>query len=88
VDPSQFVQTFGVPVALLLAIILAGAKGIWVYGRTHKEIVDGCHKQLENMTLERDEWRAAALRSTALAGDAVATVETVATSKRKGLFDV
>lgn len=65
-DPGilELVKVLGVPVALCVAIILAGAKGKWVYGR-----------EFDAMREERDEWKAAALDERDLTRTATATGE-------------
>lgn len=56
-DPVQIVQTGGV-VAVLVLIVVLGAKPRpwWVFGWRYREVTD-----------ERDEWKAIALRATNLA---------------------
>ena len=56
------VQTFGLPLALLMFALVTGAMGLWVYGAHYREVVE-----------DRDYWRQQALRNTDLAESAVAT---------------
>jgi hypothetical protein len=54
------VQTFGLPLALLMFALITGALDMWVYGKRYRELLE-----------DRDYWREQALRNTDLAETAV-----------------
>lgn len=43
-DVVSLVQSFGVPVSLLLVILWTGARGRWVFGRTYDEMKQRAEK--------------------------------------------
>ena len=57
--PEQSAVVAGV----IVAVVTAGLKGLWVFGWVHKAIVSSLTKQLTDMTRDRDYWRNIALRS-------------------------
>lgn len=59
---------------LLLAALFGGAKGVWVYGRVHQEMIDHLTRRIDELVRERDEWKRLALRGTEVAEKAVTAV--------------
>jgi hypothetical protein len=59
----QFVQSGGV-LGLLMAIVIGGSRGWWVYGRTY-----------EDMRRERDEWKAVATGAITSVKDTLGAME-------------
>jgi hypothetical protein len=57
---ATFVQTLGLPLALLIVVLWTGARGLWVFGKTHNELLE-----------DRNYWRDLALKGTDLADKAV-----------------
>jgi hypothetical protein len=57
---ATFVQTLGLPLALLIVVLWTGARGMWVFGKTHNELLE-----------DRNYWRDLALKGTDLADKAV-----------------
>jgi hypothetical protein len=53
-------QTFGPTFGLLLIVLWTGARGMWVFGKTHDELME-----------DRNYWRDLALKGTDLADKAV-----------------
>lgn len=74
------VQAVGLPVALLLTALWSGARGLWLFGSTHRLIVERYQHDLDEMTTDRDFWRAEALRGTDLAERAIGHAEQIATA--------
>jgi hypothetical protein len=58
---GTFLQTFGLPLTMLVIVLWTGARGMWVFGRTHDDVVE-----------DRNYWRAQALKGTELADSALA----------------
>lgn len=58
----------GLPAAMAL-IIWSGVKQLWVWGWLYRDAIS----RIDQMRLERDEWKSLALRSTHLAQEATAT---------------
>jgi hypothetical protein len=54
--------------ALALVILWAGARGVWVYGRVHRESVEREHSRA-------NEWKDVALGTTHLARESVELLE-------------
>lgn len=75
---GQLVRDVGVPVAILAFILWAGAKEWWVYGATHRRVVQECELTSKRLIAERDEWRGIALKGLMEASDAVRTSEKAA----------
>lgn len=59
---------------ILIAIILSGARGLWVYGRTYQERTQSLMSRIEELKQERDEWRRMALKGSDVAEKAVDAV--------------
>jgi hypothetical protein len=64
IDINQLTQVVGPMVALLLVILYAGSRGIWVYGRVHQQ----CER-------EKEEWKEAALTGTMRWADALGVAQ-------------
>ena len=58
--------------AVLIAALLSGSRGVWVYGRSHQEVVRHLLTRIDQLIEERDQWRRMALRGTDVAEKAVA----------------
>lgn len=57
---ATFVQTLGLPLALLIVVLWTGARGLWVFGHVYSELL-----------ADRDRWRDLALKGTDLADSAL-----------------
>jgi hypothetical protein len=55
-DALDLIKAVGLPIALLLLALVAGARGTWYYGNTYR-----------SLERDRDYWRELALRGTDLA---------------------
>lgn len=58
---AELIRTLGLPLAILIGVLLSGARGMWVFGRS-----------FEDMKEDRDYWRTQALKGTDLADSALA----------------
>jgi hypothetical protein len=59
-EALDLIKAVGLPIALLLLALIAGARGTWYYGNTYR-----------SLERDRDYWREMALRGTDLAERAV-----------------
>lgn len=41
---ADLVKAFGIPLAILIVVLVSGAKGLWVYGRTYDEMAKRAEK--------------------------------------------
>lgn len=57
---QSLIQSLGLPLALLIAVLWSGARGMWVFGRTFEDMRD-----------DRDWWREQATRGSDLADKAL-----------------
>jgi hypothetical protein len=66
-DFERLAGLIGLPAAMLVVILWAGAKEIWVFGWVARDL----RRQLEEEKAESREWKTLALQGTQLAAGAV-----------------
>jgi hypothetical protein len=71
-DPQALVETVqlvrdGGSTALLVAAIVGGFRGWYVWGWQYREKIAACQLELAKVERDRDEWKAVALRGLSVA---------------------
>lgn len=67
-DPSSWISSGGI-VALVLFVLISGArdKPLWIYGGSHRQIVEDCERRCSEAITRAERWERLALRGTMLA---------------------
>lgn len=66
-DFERLAGLIGLPAALIIMALLAGAKDIWCWSYQRRD----AERREAEMRQDRDKWQALALKGTSLAADAV-----------------
>lgn len=84
VDIVQIIRDGGI-IALLLVILLGGARGWWVFGNVYRDTIKELADRYQDMRTERDEWRRQAMRGTTNAERATAIAEAIQRALDEGV---
>jgi hypothetical protein len=86
-DTVDLLTKFGLPTAALILVLWSGARGYWVFGATHREVVQRLNVDIANLRNEvrelRTQYREDMAKERALSDSLLGVGERVAAAAEK-----